>query len=95
MYTRSKYIDVRYYYVKEKVAARQIVVHYKCTADMVADVLTKGLHRPKHENFSSSMGLVLKRLRPGEDVGSVDAYAMLLASAPVKNKLICHSVNNL
>lgn len=73
-HARSKHIDVRYHFIREKIAAKQIVVQYKCTGDMVADILTKGLHRPKHENFTSSMGLILKRPRPGEDVRSMDAY---------------------
>ncbi|GBP49025.1 Copia protein [Eumeta japonica] len=57
-HARRKHIDVRYRFVREKIAAKQVMVQYKCTEDMVADILTKGLHRPKHENFTSSMGLV-------------------------------------
>ena len=74
-HARSKHIEVRYHFEREKIASKQIMVQYRCTTDMVADVLTKGLHRPKHENFSSAMGLFLERLRPGEDVESMDACA--------------------
>lgn len=71
-HARSKHIDVRYHFVREKITAKQIMVKYKCTGDMVADVLTKGLHRPKHETFTASMGLVLNVHRPGEDVENMD-----------------------
>lgn len=67
-HARSKHIDVRYHFLREKIACKQISVHYKKTEDMVADVLTKGLHRPKHEAFCIAMGL-----RPGEDDGTLDA----------------------
>ncbi|GBP80695.1 Retrovirus-related Pol polyprotein from transposon TNT 1-94 [Eumeta japonica] len=72
-HAHSKHIDVRYHFVREKIAAKQVMVQYKYAGDMVADILTKGLYRPKHLNFTSSIGLILKRLRSGEDVGSVNA----------------------
>lgn len=61
-HARSKHIDIRYHFVRERIANKQISVRYKSTQDMMADVLTKGLHRPKHEIFTMAMGL-----RPGED----------------------------
>lgn len=61
---RSKHIDVRYHFVRERIAAKQVLVKYQRSQDMIADILTKGLHRPKHEIFSRAMGL-----RSGEDVG--------------------------
>lgn len=62
-HARSKHIDVRYHFVREKISNRQVSVRYKNTQDMVADALTKGLHRPKHQAFSEAMGL-----RPEERV---------------------------
>lgn len=64
-HARSKHIDVRYHFIREKIAANQVLVEYMKTEDMIADVLTKGLHRPKHEVFTNAMGL-----RPGENVGN-------------------------
>ncbi|GBP84936.1 Copia protein [Eumeta japonica] len=32
-HARSKHIDVRYHFVREKIAAKQIMVQYKCTGD--------------------------------------------------------------
>lgn len=56
-HARSKHIDVRYHFVRERVANNQVAIRYKKTEDMVADALTKGLHRPKHEAFTKAMGL--------------------------------------
>lgn len=61
---RSKHIDVRYHFIRERIAAKQVLVKYQRSQDMTADILTKGLHRPKHEAFSRAMGL-----RSGENVG--------------------------
>ena len=72
-HARSKHIDVRYHFIREKIAANQIAVQYLCTRDMVADALTKALHRPKHEDFVASMGLTSKRSHAGEDDGNINA----------------------
>lgn len=40
---RSRHIDVRYYYVRERIAAGDIVVQYLETKSMLADLLTKPL----------------------------------------------------
>lgn len=64
-HARSKHIDIRYHFVRERITNKQISVRYKSTQDMLADVLTKGLHRPKHQTFSMAMGLC-----PEEGVGN-------------------------
>lgn len=43
---RSKHIDVRYHFIRENIAAKQVLVKYQSSLDMTADILTKGLHRP-------------------------------------------------
>ncbi|GBP12614.1 Retrovirus-related Pol polyprotein from transposon TNT 1-94 [Eumeta japonica] len=61
---RSKHIDVRHHFIRERIADKQVLVKYQRSQDMTADILTKGLHRPKHETFSVAMGL-----RSGDNVG--------------------------
>ncbi|CAG9137777.1 unnamed protein product [Plutella xylostella] len=56
-HARSKHIDVRYHFVRERISNNQVTIRYKNTEDMVADVLTKGLPRPKHQFFSNALGL--------------------------------------
>ena len=41
--SRSKHIDIKYYFVKEKVAESLISIEYTPTTSMLADPLTKGL----------------------------------------------------
>jgi hypothetical protein len=56
-HTRMKHIDVRWHWIRDKVEGKEIGLHYMQTDDMVADVLTKGLGRTKHEKFCEALGL--------------------------------------
>ena len=42
-YSRTKYIDVRYHYIRELVSFSKTTVDYIPTEDMKADILTKPL----------------------------------------------------
>lgn len=55
--SKTKHISIRQHFIREKVESGDIVVKYKPTEIMEADVLTKGLPRPKHEQFSRMLGL--------------------------------------
>ena len=46
---RTKHVDIRYHYVRDVVSRDIISLHYLCTEDMLADILTKPLHRTRHE----------------------------------------------
>ena len=54
---RTKHIEVRHHFLRHKVEAEEICLEYISTEDQVADVLTKGLVREKHERFSGAMGV--------------------------------------
>ena len=54
---RTKHIDVRYHYIREKVNENKISLQYCSTNDMLADILTKGLAKQKFENFRSQIGV--------------------------------------
>jgi hypothetical protein len=41
---RSRHIKIRYFFVKHYIDAKEIILQYLPTADMVADILTKALH---------------------------------------------------
>lgn len=56
-HSRTKHIDVKHHFIREKVENSVIQVIYLCTDDMVADVLTKGLPRDKHNIHSMRMGV--------------------------------------
>ena len=57
-HSRTKHIDVKYHFVRESVEKEIISVVYCPTAEMVADVLTKGLAKPKFEKFREAMGVL-------------------------------------
>jgi hypothetical protein len=54
---RTKHIDIRYHYIREKVENRDITIIRVGTNDNVADIFTKPLARPKFEAFCSALGL--------------------------------------
>ena len=50
-YKFAKHIDIRYHFVRERVADGQISVVYCPTKQMPADFLTKALHRDQFQAF--------------------------------------------
>jgi hypothetical protein len=55
---RSKHIDVRYHFIRERVRnVRDVVLEYCPTNDMVADILTKPIDREKFCKFREKIGV--------------------------------------
>jgi hypothetical protein len=54
---RTMHIEVRHHFIRHKVEGEEIHLEYTPTDDQVANVLTKGLVREKHERFSGAMGV--------------------------------------
>ena len=52
---RSKHIDIKYHFVREKVKSEEVIVLYCDTDNMMADVLTKPLAEEKHNKFTMWM----------------------------------------
>jgi len=73
LHARTKHIEMRHHFIREKIESGEIKQVYCPTEDMMADVLTKALTRDKHEAFASRMGLV--GMRP-QASGSVEKYAL-------------------
>ena len=48
-YTRTKYIEVRYYYIRQLVAYSKITLEHLPTERMLADILTKPLPKVAFE----------------------------------------------
>ena len=46
VYKMSKHIDVKFHFVRERVASKEIVLEYIDTKDQLADILTKALDGP-------------------------------------------------
>ena len=56
-HNRTKHIDIRYHFIRDTLAAGEIVLQYLPMADMVADIMTKPLPGEKHEKHFGAMGL--------------------------------------
>ena len=56
-HTRTKHIDIKYHYIREKVAEKHLAVQHCVTGDMTADTLTKGLPKPAFEKHRAGMGV--------------------------------------
>ena len=55
--SRSKHIDVKFYFVKEKVLESFILVEYTPITNILVDLLTKGLHICVFQEHVTCMGL--------------------------------------
>jgi len=56
-HSRTKHIDIRHHFVREKLESREIKLRHVSTDDMAADVLTKGLGRNKHDKCLGLLGI--------------------------------------
>lgn len=54
---RSKHIDIKYHYVRDALRDEDIKIKHVPTADMIADILTKGLPRKKHTDCLKKAGM--------------------------------------
>eukprot|EP00253_Pinus_taeda_P025920 PITA_25920 len=55
---RSKYIDIRYHFIRDYVQKGAVKLECISTNEQVADVLTESLPRGKHVHFRDKMGVV-------------------------------------
>lgn len=56
-HARTKHIDVRHHFIRQKVNNKEVSIQHTPTEDMVADALTKGLFKDKHLFCAKNMGL--------------------------------------
>lgn len=56
-HARTKHIDIKHHFIREKVETGEVKLVFCRTEDMVADVLTKGLSKERHGKCTRMMGL--------------------------------------
>ena len=56
-HSRTKHIDIRHHFIREAVEEKVIAVQYCPTKEMLADLLTKPLHRVHYQYLRAKMGL--------------------------------------
>ena len=54
---RTKHIDIKLHFRREKVAHEVIALEYKPTEEMVVNGFTKALPRDKHTKFLTGLGM--------------------------------------
>ena len=57
---RTKHIDIRHHFIREKVESKEIDVKYLETAIMLADILTKAMTKDRHVKLCKAINLVEK-----------------------------------
>jgi hypothetical protein len=57
-HARAKHIDVRYHFIRDKLADNTLRAVYRPTTEMVADIMTKGLARPLHDKHRYDLGFI-------------------------------------
>ena len=68
LHDRTKYIDLRFHYIRDLVADGTLSLHHCNTSDRVADILTKALSGEKHAYLRSLLGVHPLQLRGSVDV---------------------------
>uniref|UniRef100_A0AAV1TK73 Reverse transcriptase Ty1/copia-type domain-containing protein n=1 Tax=Peronospora matthiolae TaxID=2874970 RepID=A0AAV1TK73_9STRA len=56
---RTKHIDIRYHFVREKVEKNQVVLQYCPTQDMLADIMTKAIAAPQFTILHTKLGITV------------------------------------
>jgi hypothetical protein len=54
---RTKHINIWHHFVCKKIISNEIDIQYCTTDDNLADILTKALPKPKHEDLVGWMGM--------------------------------------
>ena len=57
-HNHTKYIDISYHFVPEQVKQNTISVKYCPSENMIADIMTKGLHKVTFEQLRDKLGVV-------------------------------------
>ena len=56
-HARSKHIDIQYHFVREKIISNEIIIPYCASEDNLADIFTKALPMPKHQDLTNRLGM--------------------------------------
>ncbi|KAF1328882.1 Integrase catalytic core protein, partial [Globisporangium splendens] len=54
---RAKHIDIKYHHIRDEVKSDEVEVEYCSTWTMLADLLTKGLPGPRHQELAEDLGI--------------------------------------
>ena len=57
---KSKFIDVKYHWLRDKINANEIKLEYRRTSEMIADILTKPLGKNLFQKHCTDMGVIIR-----------------------------------
>ena len=55
---RAKHIDIKYHHIRVEVKRGEVKLQYCETAVMLADIMTKELHGPRHKEMTAALGIL-------------------------------------
>uniref|UniRef100_A0AAV1VK09 Integrase catalytic domain-containing protein n=1 Tax=Peronospora matthiolae TaxID=2874970 RepID=A0AAV1VK09_9STRA len=54
---RAKHIDIKYHHIRDEVKRGEVKLEYCETTLMLADIMTKGLHGPRHKDLTAALDI--------------------------------------
>ncbi|CAN6684987.1 unnamed protein product [Malus baccata var. baccata] len=61
-HARTKHVELDYHYIREKVLAQEVYVHYICTQQQIADICTKDLAKDQFHLLKNKLSLQTPQL---------------------------------
>ena len=58
MHTKTKYIAIKYHYVRELVQDKEVKMEYVNTREKIVDIFTKALPKDAHEYLRGKLGVI-------------------------------------
>ena len=58
MHTKTKYIAIKYHYLRELVQDKEVKIEYVNTKDKIAEIFTKTLPKDAHEYLRGKLGVI-------------------------------------
>lgn len=54
---RAKHTDIKYHHIRDEAKHGEVTLEYCETAVMLADILRKPLHEPRHKKLTTALGI--------------------------------------
>lgn len=74
-HSHTKHIDIQHHFIRVKFEEEVIDLKYYATQDIIADVLTKGLAKDRHQIMMRAMRLVFIDTTQRGNVGDIRHYS--------------------
>jgi hypothetical protein len=76
-HARTKHIAIDYHFVRDKVAAKTLVVKFLSSKDQIADILTKPLVSTRFQNLTLNLNVCPPKLKLQERIGNKESSQQL------------------